>query len=137
MVAKTDIYHLHSRAKKTHTKKKQETLRPFYGYYSFVLNFLRGACSVNPCPLPVTPTLPSNPSGDAKMLPFLIDMDAMLPLDFFLEPFVWNACVFDEERCRFGGGEGRKDGGRGTGDGETAGGGLKLRMGFSVVNFNC
>lgn len=54
------------------------------------------------------------------MLPFLIDMDAMLPFAFFLEPFVWNACIFDDERFRFRGGEGRGgrtgDGGPGEGD---------------------
>lgn len=66
--------------------------------YTFVLNFLRGACSVTPCPLPVTPTLPSSPSGDAKMLPFLSDMAAMLPLAFFFAPFVWKACGVDAKR---------------------------------------
>lgn len=61
-------------------------------YYFIVLNFLRAACSVIPCPLPVTPTFPSRPSGEAKMLPFFSDTAAMLPLAFFLPPLVWNAC---------------------------------------------
>ena len=60
--------------------------------YFIVLNFLRAVCSVIPWPLPVTPTFPSRPSGEAKMLFFLSDTAAMLPLAFFLAPFVWKAC---------------------------------------------
>lgn len=57
-------------------------------YYLTVLCFLRAACSVIPCPLPVTPTFPSRPTGEAKIDPFFSDTAAMLPFVFFLAPFV-------------------------------------------------
>lgn len=55
-------------------------------------------------------------------------MEAMPPFAFFLEPFVWNACVFDDGFYRFGGEKGKKDG--------EPQAGIKLWMGSSVANFS-